>query len=321
MKEKLKNFIRFRIDFRQAVLIAFLLHLLLFLFVDEEGILVPVTLTENPQTVNKMPDEMDFKFVEVPDDISEPNPDARSFSDKDRRASTPNPQPNPNAPQEPQNEGETPEAMLSKSQVVKPVPPEKMEQPRKETEEKIIDKSDETTDKRTRWEQRESADKVKAEELLRDYAKSNSKQNLSKRNLSKYFEFQDYNSPSSSIVRDGGIQFDTKGFDFGRWLKDFYYKVYSNWTIPLAFEALRQSGQLTLRFDVHRDGSVSGLDLLNSSGLVPYDEAALTAILRSNPFLPLPEGYPDDKMEVKCRFIYRWSPAPSYQRSNTRRRR
>lgn len=318
MKKHLKRILKFRLDFRQAVLIAILLHLLLFaIFDNDEGVALLSLLQDQQNKVYTPPDEMDFKFVEVPNDISEANPDAREWSDKDRIASTPDPNPMEGAPLEPSNRGETPEAMLSRSQIANPESSKVSESKKDELIEKSKEELQEDINK---WEQEKTSDEVRAEELLNDYKQSNSDKNLSKEDLNKYFNFQDFDNNESSITRQGGLQFDTKGFDFGRWIRDFYYKVYSNWTIPLAFESLRQSGELRLSFYVHRDGSVTNIRLIDTSGLEPYDDAALNAIARSNPFLSLPEGYPDDKMEVKCRFIYRWNPAPRGYRRPQRRR-
>jgi len=323
MKNRFKKIFSFQFDFRQAVLIAILLHLLLFLIPDFQQMVVPsMVLQPKPEKIVR-PEELKFKFVEVPEDRSEPNPDAKEFSDKDRRASTPLPYPEEDALAEPRSRGQTPEAMLSRVDPQIPRSPQSGKEGRPDiTEEKgetdSSEKSDVTLDI-DRWIRFETADEKEAKKLAEETENHETERNLSYKDLNKYFKFQDFNNPSSSLLRQGGIQFDTKGFDFGRWVRDFYYKVYSNWIIPLAFETLRQSGQLTLRFYVHRDGSISGLELLDSSDLEPYDDAALSAILRSNPFLPLPEGYPDDKMEVKCRFIYRWNPQPNYYGGRNRR--
>ncbi|MBN2135258.1 MAG: TonB family protein [Acidobacteria bacterium] len=310
MKKIFKKILKFRIDFRQAVLLAILIHLFLFFLPDADKFFLPLSPKQTLQQ-RQVPDEMDFKFVEIPNDKSEPNPDARQWSDKDRRAATPEPEAlNPDAIPEPKNKGENPEAMLSKSQIMNPSSRQPSKEDQKEESEEKYKVLDDSIRKRLEeeWSKEESVDKKRAEELQEEAKRSNSEYNLSLEDMSRQFDFQDFNNPRSSIDREGGIQFDSKGCDFGRWVKDFYYKVYRNWTIPYAFQALRQSGQLTLRFYVHRDGSVSDLRLIDTSGLQPYDVAAMNAISRSNPFMPLPGEYPDDKMEVTCRFIYRWRP-------------
>jgi TonB family protein len=304
-----KKFFRFRLGFRQAILIAILLHLLLFMVPGFYKAIVPVIPAKPAYLLpNQKPKELKFRFVEVPNDKETPNPDAIFFSDKDRRAATPSPNPEAGAPPEPLSKGQTPEAMLSfpGKNVTQPQtrPDEGKEGSLKEaqtTDGKSLEKPGEKD-----WIRIETIDELK-EKMLADQA-SKTKKTLSEEDLRKYFEFQDFGNKSSSLIQKGGIEFDTKGFDFGKWLRDFYYKVYSNWIIPLAFESFRRSGMLTLHFYVSRDGSVSGLELLDSSGMGSYDDAAMSAISRSDPFLPLPNGYPDDRMEVKCRFIYEWKP-------------
>ena len=311
MEEK-RHFFRFKLGFRQALLIAVLLHLLLFFFPESyEFFLLPAKPPETPlPAVKQQPKELKFRFVEVPEDKETPNPDTDILSDIDRRAATPEPNPQKGAPPEPLSKGETYEAMISR-------PGKDTAQPHtsadagKEGAMKEAEKTDGQSFERPgekNWIRIETMDELREKFIQEEANRSNKK--LTEEDLKKYFEFQDFGNRSSSLMQRGGIEFDTKGFNFGKWLRDFYYKVYSNWIIPLAFESLRRSGMLTLHFYVARDGSISGLELLDSSGVMSYDDAALSAIARSNPFLHLPEGYPDDKMEVKCRFIYEWNPVP-----------
>jgi TonB family protein len=304
-----KTFFRFRLGFGQAILIAILLHLLLFMVPDVYQAIIPLSPAKPaypPQEQKQK--ELKFRFVEVPNDKETPNPNAEYLSDKDRRAATPSPNPEPGAPPEPLSKGQTMEAMLS-------FPGKNAARPQAKPDEgkEGALKEAETTDGKSlerpgekNWIRIETIDELKEKMLAGQVSKA--KKTLSEEDLKKYFEFQDFGNQSSSLIQKGGIEFDTKGFDFGKWLRDFYYKVYSNWIIPLAFESLRRSGMLTLHFYVARDGSISGLELLDSSGVVSYDDAAMSAIARSDPFLRLPDGYPDDRMEVKCRFIYEWKP-------------
>lgn len=311
MEEK-KQFFKFKLGFRQAVLIAILLHLLLFLFPESyKSLLLPTKTAEPLQpAVKPKQNELKFRFVEVPEDKETPNPDAEALSDIDRRAATPEPNPQNGAPPEPMSKGETYEAMISrpgKDTATPQTKPETGKEGALKEAEKTDGKSFERPGEKD-WIKIETIDELREKFMTEEANKS--KKKLTEEDLRKYFEFQDFGNRSSSLIQKGGIEFDTKGFNFGKWLRDFYYKVYSNWIIPLAFESLRRSGMLTLHFYVARDGSVSGLELMDSSGVESYDDAALSAIARSNPFLPLPEGYPDDKMEVKCRFIYEWNPVP-----------
>ena len=49
------------------------------------------------------------------------------------------------------------------------------------------------------------------------------------------------------------IQFDTKGVEFGPWLRRFIAQIKRNWFVPYAAMSLR--GHVVLTFNVHRDGT------------------------------------------------------------------
>src|SRR4029079_4927493 len=68
------------------------------------------------------------------------------------------------------------------------------------------------------------------------------------------------------------FQFDSKGVDFGSWLRRFRAQVYRNWLIPYAAMALH--GHTVLRFTIHRDGSVTDLIILQPSTVDAFTKAA-----------------------------------------------
>jgi protein TonB len=61
---------------------------------------------------------------------------------------------------------------------------------------------------------------------------------------------------------------------------------------------------VTIRFTIHRDGRISDVTILNSSGVPPYDFAAKKAIENSSPLAPLPTAFPNDSERVTCMFYY-----------------
>ena len=102
------------------------------------------------------------------------------------------------------------------------------------------------------------------------------------------------------------FQFDSKGVDFGSWLRRFRAQVYRNWLIPYAAMALH--GHTVLRFTIHRDGSVTDLIILQPSTVDAFTKAAFNAIRTSNPTVPLPEAYPDESMVMTVIFYYNETP-------------
>ena len=63
-------------------------------------------------------------------------------------------------------------------------------------------------------------------------------------------------------------------------------------------------GVVTIRFTIHRDGRVSDVTILKSSGAPPYDLAAKKAIELSSPLRALPQDFPKPTERVTCMFYY-----------------
>lgn len=102
------------------------------------------------------------------------------------------------------------------------------------------------------------------------------------------------------------IQFDTKGVDFGWWMRRFRAQVYRNWLIPYAAMALH--GHVVITFWIHRDGTISDVRILQPSSIDAFTRAAYNAIIASNPTLPLPKEYPDEKGQMTVIFYYNEMP-------------
>ena len=69
------------------------------------------------------------------------------------------------------------------------------------------------------------------------------------------------------------IQFDTKGVDFGPWLRRFIAQIRRNWFVPYAAMSLR--GHVVLTFKVHQDGSITDLQIMQPSSIDAFTNAAV----------------------------------------------
>jgi TonB family protein len=104
------------------------------------------------------------------------------------------------------------------------------------------------------------------------------------------------------------IQFDTKGVEFGPWLRRFVAQVRRNW-IPLIPEAARSlHGHAVITFYVHRDGRITDVAVQKPSTVDGFTRAAFYAMLASNPTLALPPEYPEDKVFFTVTFFYNERP-------------
>jgi TonB family protein len=125
-------------------------------------------------------------------------------------------------------------------------------------------------------------------------------------NVAKYSQGESLQNLQGNGDFGPSFQFDTKGVDFGSWLRRFRAQVYSNWMIPYAAMALH--GHTVLRFTIHRDGTVTDMMILQPSTVDAFTKAAFNAIKASNPTVPLPQEYPDEKMVMTVIFYYNENP-------------
>jgi TonB family protein len=130
------------------------------------------------------------------------------------------------------------------------------------------------------------------------------------RNLQRYTQQQSFDNPQGSGDGQGLIQFDSKGVEFGPWLRRFVAQVKRNWFIPSA--AMMMKGHVVITFNVHKDGSITDIDVKGPSGIEAFDRAAANALVGSNPTQPLPPEYPSDKAFFTVTFLYNETPPGQY---------
>jgi protein TonB len=100
---------------------------------------------------------------------------------------------------------------------------------------------------------------------------------------------------------EGGL-FDTKGFPLGEYANLIIERIKGKWFIP---SNLRNAqGHTTVVFFIDRDGRFTDARIVMSSGSNSLDLAALNAVMSSNPFPPLPKGFPGERVGAKFIFSY-----------------
>jgi len=110
-----------------------------------------------------------------------------------------------------------------------------------------------------------------------------------------------FKDAQQAIARPGGGLFDTQGFPLEEYASTIKKRVTKNWYIP---SNLRRSDEFTtIVFFIDRNGQHFGTQIVDSSGNNSLNITALNAIINSNPFPPLPPGFPGDHIGVKYIFI------------------
>jgi TonB family protein len=127
------------------------------------------------------------------------------------------------------------------------------------------------------------------------------------RNLERYVQNETFHNPQGGITDPGAtIQFDTKGVEFGPWLRRFVAQVRRNWFVPYAAMTFR--GRVVLQFNIHRNGRITDVVVAEPSSIDAFNTAAFNAILGSNPTTPLPLEYPEPMAFFTVIFYYNEQP-------------
>ena len=98
----------------------------------------------------------------------------------------------------------------------------------------------------------------------------------------------------------GFAQLDASGFDSPIFLNVLFGKIRNAWENP--YEGANKI-QCTIYFVISRDGKITDSAVEKSSGIEAYDQAALRAVLGSNP-PPLPGQFGSDELGIHLDFQY-----------------
>jgi TonB family protein len=128
------------------------------------------------------------------------------------------------------------------------------------------------------------------------------------RNVQKYASGETFNNPQGGAPNQNfpSIQFDSKGVEFGPWLRRFVAQIKRNWFIPDA--AMFMKGHVVITFYVHKDGRITDLQVVQGASSEALNNSAFNALAASNPTLELPPEYPDSKAFFTVTFYFNESP-------------
>lgn len=291
---------------REGVLISIIVHLLLLIAILLVPDLLPESVRPTPvAAVNQEPRQTPrFVFMQPRADISKPQPrrDVEA-SDQDRRMSTIQPPPKPENPLPfargnsrereeaevaPQNRGNAPEPSVAQGT------------PNADAEGQMAANDPSRSMMRL-------PDTPNATPGLR-LGETGTKGALGSalRNLQRYVQQQSFDNPTGSGDSQGLIQFDSKGVDFGPWLRRFVAQVKRNWFVPQA--AMIMKGHVVITFNIHRNGAITDIEVKQPSSIESFNLAAVNALMSSNPTQPLPAEYPSDSAFFTVTFLYNEDP-------------
>lgn len=111
------------------------------------------------------------------------------------------------------------------------------------------------------------------------------------------------------FAENGEPSFETQWFDWGEYAEGMVRRIRVNWlSIMPDLIKTGMKGHLIVRVTIHRDGRLSDIEILQSSGIPPYDFAAKKALEMSSPIAPLPKDFPNETERVTFGFFYNEEP-------------
>ncbi len=129
--------------------------------------------------------------------------------------------------------------------------------------------------------------------------------------VEEYFQEPDpdrrlsYENLLSSVPDFGGVTFNTYDWEFAPYLLTMKRKIQDKINPPYAFTHMGIiGGENVVRFIVNKNGSIRSLEILTADGHSSLTTTSRNAIELSDPFLPLPEDFPENFLEVTARFAY-----------------
>jgi TonB family protein len=302
------------ISWREGILISIIAHMAVVIFIlllpklfpyDEAAARARAALLQ--QRAQAEPPR--FVFVQPRIDRAAPKPPLRADeSDKDRMARAPERAPNPTNPL-PFSRGNTPERVeesprqlpAGRGPAPEPSAGQKTQQPEHSAESEV-----KAPDSKSRL-QVPAARPVNPSGLEGRSATSGGALGDALRNLQRYVQREQFDNPGGGGGQFGPeIQFDTKGVEFGPWIRRFIAQVKRNWFIPYA--AMSMKGHVVITFNVHKDGTLTDLSVVGPSTIDSFNNAAYGALSASNPTQPLPPEYPADKAFFTVTFFYNETP-------------
>jgi len=81
-------------------------------------------------------------------------------------------------------------------------------------------------------------------------------------------------------------------------------KIELVWQYPYEAAAAGIQGELTLDFTIARNGAVTSIELIRSSGAKILDDEAIRSLRVAAPFDPIPAQYKINNLQIRGRFVY-----------------
>jgi len=116
------------------------------------------------------------------------------------------------------------------------------------------------------------------------------------------------------IERGDTVWMDTQQDLLISFMRRFRNNIYGVWNYPESARRQNQQGSCLLRITVDRDGNVTDVKLMESSGFRVLDDEAMRAVRQGATYGPLPRAYPNEYLHIMALFNYQMGGSSGYQR-------
>ena len=103
---------------------------------------------------------------------------------------------------------------------------------------------------------------------------------------------------------DEPIPLDTKEEKYVSYFSRIKQQIQRVWVYPAQGTKRKLSGEVTLKFEISRDGNLLSLRLVNTSGFDVLDINATKAVKEAAPYYPFPATISKKKLSILATFIY-----------------
>ena len=116
------------------------------------------------------------------------------------------------------------------------------------------------------------------------------------------------------IERGDTVWMDTQQDLLISFMRRFRDRIYLVWNYPESARIRNQQGSCLVRITVDRDGNVTDVKLMESSGFRVLDDEVMRAVRQGATYGPLPRAYPNEYLHIMALFNYQMGGSSGYQR-------
>ena len=127
---------------------------------------------------------------------------------------------------------------------------------------------------------------------------------LDELNQEKYAPQNPQVEEKEELDDDEPISLDTKEAKYVSYFSRIKQQIQRVWVYPSQGIKGTLSGELTLKFEISKDGNLLSLRLINSSGSNILDANAVKAVRGAAPYYPFPITITKKKLSILATFVY-----------------